>query len=185
MYSAIQREDYSAIYRFSAVMTELVDPAALQRAIDRTMPRFPSFRVRIHRGAFWYYFEPNDAPGPFVKEDMQNPCQPVRYREDDGWLVRFFYYHYRISLEVFHAVSDGAGSLTFFRTLLTVYLRELGHAVPDAQGILDVDEPPRREEREDAYLRYATARVKLGMGDRKAYQGNGTPEPFYLSLIHI
>ena len=53
MYSAIQREDYSAIYRFSAVMTELVDPAALQRAIDRTMPRFPSFRVRIHRGAFW------------------------------------------------------------------------------------------------------------------------------------
>ncbi len=179
MYSAIQREDYSAIYRFSAVMTELVDPAALQRAIDRTMPRFPNFRVRIRRGAFWYYFEPNDAPGPFVKEDMQNPCQPVRYREDDGWLVRFFYYHYRISLEVFHAVSDGAGSLTFFKTLLAVYLRELGHSVPNAQGILDVDEPPRREEREDAYLRYATARVKLGMGDRKAYQGNGTPEPFY------
>ena len=26
MYSAIQKENYSAIYRFSAVMTELVDP---------------------------------------------------------------------------------------------------------------------------------------------------------------
>ena len=66
MYSAIQRENYSAIYRFSSVMTELVDPAALQRAIDKTMPRFPSFRVHIKRGFFWYYFEPNVAPGPFL-----------------------------------------------------------------------------------------------------------------------
>lgn len=92
MYSAIQKENYSAIYRFSAVMTELVDPEALQRAIDKTLPRFPGFRVRIKRGAFWYYFEPNGAPGPFVKEDMKNPCQPVRFGEDDGWLIRFFYY---------------------------------------------------------------------------------------------
>ena len=39
LYSAIQREDYSAVYRFSAVMDRPVEPAALQRAIDRTMPR--------------------------------------------------------------------------------------------------------------------------------------------------
>lgn len=179
MYSAIQRENYSAIYRFSAVMTDLVDPAALQRAIDRTMPRFPSFRVRIKRGFFWYYFEPNDAPGPFLKEDMRNPCQPVRFQEDDGWLIRFFYYGHRISLEVFHALADGAGSLTLFRTLLAVYLRELGHAVPNTHGVLDVTAPPTREEQEDAYLRYARSRVRRGMGERKAYQATGTPEPFY------
>lgn len=89
MYSAIQKENYSAIYRFSAVMTELVDPEALQRAIDKTLPRFPGFRVRIKRGAFWYYFEPNGAPGPFVKEDMKNPCQPVRFGEVMAAL-RFF-----------------------------------------------------------------------------------------------
>lgn len=64
MYSAIQRENYSAIYRFSAVMTDLVDPLALQRAIDRTMPRFPTFRVRIRRGAFWCYLEPTRPPAP-------------------------------------------------------------------------------------------------------------------------
>ncbi len=179
MYSAIQRENYSAIYRFSAVMSELVDPQALQRAIDKTMPRFPSFRVHIKKGFFWYYFEPNDAPGPFVKEDMKNPCQPVRFQEDDGWLVRFFYYGHRISLEVFHALADGAGSLTFFRTLLAVYLRETGHPVPNTGGVLDVDAPPRKEEQEDSYFRYAKSRVRMGMGERKAYQGTGTPEPFY------
>lgn len=139
LYSALQREEYSAIYRFSALMTEPVRPAALQNAIDRVLPRFPSFAVRIRRGLFWYYLEPNTAPGPFLKADVANPCQPVRFREDNGWLVRFYYYRNRISLE----------------------------------------EPPRKEELEDAYARYA-GRHALGLRRMpKAYANTGTPEPFY------
>ena len=45
LYSALQKEKYSAIYRFSAVMAERVDRDALQRAVDKTMQRFPSFGV--------------------------------------------------------------------------------------------------------------------------------------------
>ena len=179
LYSAIQKENYSAIYRFSAVMAAPVDPDALQRAVERTMPRFPSFAVRIKRGAFWHYFEPNHAAGPFVKPDIANPCQPVRFQEDNGWLVRFYYYDTRISLEVVHAVSDGAGALVFFKTLLAVYLRELGHIIPNTCGILDVDEPPRPEEREDAYERYATVKARRSGLEKKAYPNTGTPEPFY------
>ena len=118
LYSALQKERYSAVYRFSAVMTQTVDPLALQRAVQKTMPRFPTFGVRIRRGAFWCYFEPNPNPGPFVKKDMANPCQPIRFHEDNDWLIRIFYYEKRISLEVFHAISDGAGSIIFLRTLL-------------------------------------------------------------------
>ena len=110
---------------------------------------------------------------------MSNHCQPVRFKEDDGWLIRFFYYGHRISLEVFHALADGAGALTLFRTLLAVYLRELGHQIPNTGGILDVDEPPAAEEQEDAYFRYAKSRVRRGMGESRAYQNTGTPEPFY------
>ena len=130
LYSALQKEEYSAIYRFSALMERDVDPAALQRAIDRCMPRFPSFAVRIRKGAFWYYLEPNTAPGPFLKEDVSDPCQPVRFKEDNGWLVRFYYYRSRISIEVFHALSDGGGAIVFFRTLLAEYLRQTGVDVP-------------------------------------------------------
>ena len=179
LYSAIQKEKYSAIYRFSALMKERVDPQALQRAVKKTMPRFPSFGVRIKKGAFWYYFEPNPAPGPFVKVDISNPCQPVRFREDNEWLVRFYYYEKRISIEVFHAISDGGGALVFFKTLLAVYLRELGHRIPNGCGILDVEESPRREEREDAYVRYAGKRVLRSGIEKKAYPNTGTPEPFY------
>ena len=135
LYSALQREEYSAIYRFSAQMAQPVEPPALQRAILRIMPRFPSFAVRIRRGLFWYYLEPNPAPGPFLKEDVSDPCQPVRFREDDGWLVRFYYYRSRISIEVFHALSDGAGAMVFFRALLAEYLRQTGVDVPEGEGI--------------------------------------------------
>ena len=179
LYSALQREEYSAIYRFSALMEEPVRPAALQSAIERVMPRFPGFSVRIRRGVFWYYLEPNTAPGPFLKEDVSNPCQPVRFREDNGWLVRFYYYRSRISLEVFHALSDGAGALVFFRTLLAEYLRQTGVPVPAGNGVLDLSEPPRSAELENAYARYAG---RHAFGLRRfpaAYPNIGTPEPFY------
>ena len=179
LYSALQREEYSAIYRFSAQMAQPVEPPALQRAILRIMPRFPSFAVRIRRGLFWYYLEPNPAPGPFLKEDVSDPCQPVRFREDDGWLVRFYYYRSRISIEVFHALSDGAGAMVFFRALLAEYLRQTGVDVPEGKGIPSPGEPPRPEELEDAYTRYAG---KHAFGLRRlprAYANLGTPEPFY------
>ena len=70
---AIQKERYLAVYRFSALMTKAVDPQALQRAVQKTMPRFPGFGVRIRRGAFWCYFEPNPNPGPLCETDMANP----------------------------------------------------------------------------------------------------------------
>ena len=179
LYSALQREEYSAIYRFSAQMAQPEEPPALQRAILRIMPRFPSFAVRIRRGLFWYYLEPNPAPGPFLKEDVSDPCQPVRFREDDGWLVRFYYYRSRISIEVFHALSDGAGAMVFFRALLAEYLRQTGVDVPEGEGIPSPGEPPRPEELEDAYTRYAG---KHAFGLRRlprAYANLGTPEPFY------
>ena len=179
MYSSIQREEFSAIYRFSAVLTERVDPVLLQAAVDRTLPRFPGFAMKICRGFFWYYFEPNTAPGPYVKEDTADPCRPVRFNEDSGWLVRFYYYRSRISLEVFHALADGAGSLTFFKALLAEYLRQRGAAIPQGEGVIDLDEPPRPEEREDAYLRYAGKAARAIPRVPKAYQNRGTPEPFY------
>lgn len=178
MYSAIQRGNYSALYRFSAVLNSPVDPQALQCAIDKTMPRFPGFQVKIRRGVFWYYFERDNAPGPFLQKDIRNPCQPVRFQNRDR-LIRFFYYERRISMEVFHALADGAGALVLFKTLLAVYLREMGAQIPNTHGILDINDQPKAEEWEDAYARYARPRIRLNTWEPKAYPCTGTPEPFY------
>lgn len=42
LYSAIQKERYSAVYRFSALMTKAVDPQALQRLCRRPCRVFPA-----------------------------------------------------------------------------------------------------------------------------------------------
>lgn len=179
LYSALKKEKYAPVYRFSAVMDEKVAPDALQRAVDRTMPRFPSFRVRIRKGVFWCYFEPNRKLGPIVYPDISNPCQPMRDREDNDWLIRFYYYENRISFEAFHAVSDGSGALTFFRTVLAEYLRERGVDIPADPLLLDVSQPPRGEELEDAYGRYAGKRAVRGGLRKTAYANTSPQEPFY------
>lgn len=179
MYSALQSDEYSAIYRFSAVMDAPVDPEKLQRAVDRVMPRFPGLAVCIKRGFFWHYFEPNKNPGPFVKKDIAEPCMPVRFNEDNGWLIRFYYYQSRISIEVFHALADGLGALIFFRNLLAQYVRECGFEVPIGEGVFDLDEKPKPEEWEDAYSRYAGGKAKSQKLLSNSYLNKGEGEPFY------
>ena len=80
---------------------------------------------------------------------------------------------------MFHALSDGGGAMVFFSTVLAEYLRQLGVEVPPGEGVLDLNEPPRREELEDAYARYA-GRHALGLRRLpRAYANTGTPAPFY------
>lgn len=87
-------------------------------------------------------------------------------------------------MEVFHSLSDGTGTLYFLKTLTAVYLRLLGHDIPMGSGVLDISETPDPEEMEDAYLRYASSRVKRPRSQGSAYRVRGTKEPFYtLNII--
>jgi hypothetical protein len=110
---------------------------------------------------------------------VDNPCQPVRFKEDNGWLIRFYYYQHRITIEAFHALADGAGALAFFKTLLAEYLRQTGEKIPPNQGILDVDEKPKPEEWEDAYARYTGPAARGLHIIQRAYRNMGESEPFY------
>lgn len=179
LYAAISGDRYSPVYRISAVLDQPVDAAALQRALEKVVLRFPTFHVRLCRGAFWYYFVPDDRPGPFVQEDVCNFCQPMDPCGEATRLMRVCRYQNRVSLECFHALSDGGGAVVFLKTLLACYFRELGEDVPCENGILDVNEPPRPGELEDAYRRYAGGRAAPRSWKKTAYHPSGTPEPFY------
>lgn len=184
VYPTLQRKDFSSVYRISVTLKEEIQPQLLQQAVDMTLPRFPTFKVSMRRGLFWRYLEPNHRPGPFVQADIENPCMPMRFRANHRYLIRFFYYRNKISLEVFHSLSDGNGALYLLRTVTAVYLRLLGHEIPNGMGVLDIEEEPTKAELEDSYMKYASSKIRPPRSQGRAYRVRGTAEPFHtLNII--
>lgn len=177
VYPTLQRRDFSSVYRISITLKEMIQPDLLQQAVDLTLPRFPTFKTALRRGLFWRYLEPNDRPDPFVQPDIQNPCMHMNFHANNRYLIRIYYYQKRISLEVFHSISDGNGALYLLRTITAVYLRLLGHEIPDTMGVLNIHETPSAGELEDAYIKYASSRICPPRSSGNAYRVRGTLEP--------
>ena len=185
VYPTLQRRDFSSVYRLSVKLKDNVDPALLQQALDLTLPRFPTYKVAIRKGLFWRYLEPNSRPGPFVQEDIKNPCMPMHFKSNNRYLIRVYYYGSRISLEAHHCLGDGTGGMCLLQTLTSVYLGLLGHKITPSGFVLKLDEDPDPGELEDAYMRYATAKVKPPRPSEKTYRIRGTKEPFYtLNIVY-
>ncbi len=184
VYPTLQRRDFSSVYRLSVMLKEKIDPVLLQTALDRTLPRFPTYKVAIRKGLFWRYLEPNNRPGPYVLEDIKNPCMPMPFKGNNRYLIRVYYYDRRISLEAHHSLGDGTGGMCLLQTLTAVYLGLLGHPVKPEGFVLDIDSSPNPEELEDAYMRYANAQFCPPRPAEKTYRVRGTKEPFYtLNII--
>lgn len=190
VYPTLQRRDFSSVYRLSILLKEEIDPQLLQKAVDMTLPRFPTYKAAIRKGVFWRYLEPNNRSGPFVQPDIRNQCQPIYYKTNNRYLIRFYYYRNRISLEAHHSLGDGTGGMSLLQTVTAQYLRlrgypiESGPGVPNSNFILDINARPDPEELEDAYMKYANAKVCPPRPGEKAYRVRGTKEPFYtLNII--
>ena len=65
------------------------------------------------------------------------------------------------------------------QTITAVYLRLLGHSISNGYFVLDINKAPDPEELEDAYMRYANAKVCPARPGEKTYRVRGTREPFY------
>ncbi len=179
VYPTLQRRDFSSVYRLSLLLKEEVDPQVLQQAVDLALPRFPTYKAAIRKGVFWRYLEPNDRPGPFVQPDIKNPCMPMPFKSNNRYLIRFYYYGKRIALEAHHSLGDGTGGMCVLLTVTATYLRLKGHKIENGGFVKDINQKPAPGELEDAYMKYANAKVCPPRPSEKAYRIRGTKEPFY------
>lgn len=183
LYPAIRSRKWTAIYRVSVKLFEPVDKDLLQTALELILDRMGVFSCRLKAGLFWYYFDKNLKP-PKVMSDAVNPCIRLYTKESDGYLWRVRTHNTRISLEVFHSVSDGFGGITFLKTLVAEYLKLKGIPVPATHGVLNPAEDPAEDEFEDAFLKHYNKKAVRAWKETRAYQIKGTREPTHtLNII--
>lgn len=119
-YSLTTSNKVSKVFRFSSLLKEEVDKSLLQQALDKTIETFPNFNVNLRRGFYWYYLDEATKTNKVTKENL--PICFKIYNNSDDFLYRVIYYKKKISLEVSHILSDGRGSIEFFKLLITNYI---------------------------------------------------------------
>jgi hypothetical protein len=135
------------VFRLSAEMDHDVDPGLLQEALDGTYDRYRLYHAVLRRGLFWYYLQDSDLR-PLVTAEVLHTCAPLYQADRRTLLFRVMHYHRRISLEVFHALSDATGASWFLSDLVTAYVGlrhpEQEHSLEDAGGRSGPESPPGR-----------------------------------------
>ena len=183
IYPAALSKKWSNVYRLSATLTEPIDLAIMQTALDVTARRFPTINARLRRGLFWYYLE-QMPHAPEIMSDTYQPLRAMSIYEIRKCAYRVIVHERRVAVEVFHALTDGTGAITFLKTLLAEYLTQrYGLHIPEGNGILGRLDEPRDEELEDSFLKYA-GKFPASRKDTTAYRLGGKTEPNrYLHLL--
>ncbi len=175
LFPVIAGESMSNVYRISVTLSELVEPALLQEALDIVLPKFDGFNLRLRQGIFWYYFEENGKPAPRVRQEHTFPCRFIHQNKNHSYMFRVTYYKYRINLEVFHVLTDGMGGINFLKELTYQYLRLAHPQLKEKVG--DSLDSSTSLNREDSFLKNYKKSSQKGYQTKKAYLLKGERLP--------
>ena len=124
-FPAVTNKNDTRVFRFYCMLKEMVDGEVLQKALDRTMDKYPLFQTVLRKGLFWFYLERRDIR-PEAKKEERPPCSRLYIPDKKTLLFEVTYHENRINFEVFHALTDGSGAMNFLQELVKNYL-QLSH----------------------------------------------------------
>lgn len=165
IFPIVSSKKYSAVFRISVSLKEKVKPKFLQRATEKALTVFESFKVRLEPGFFWYYYAKNELM-PIVKEEPLYPCKYIDPEENNGYLFKVTYRENKINIDIFHALTDGNSGMHFLKEIVYQYL-DLVHP-NEIKGDL------RAERRviytvEDSYIKNYDKTLTSNASNQKAY----------------
>lgn len=153
------------IFRFSVLLKKKINKDNLQKALDTTLEDFPIFKSILKKGLFWYYLEEANIKAKVI-EEKTSPCEKL----NTPLLFEVSYFQNKINLEVYHALSDGAGCTTFLENLIYNYLK-IEYQLKD-NAILT--KSSSYEKAIDSFSKYYNPKNKLKIKNKEnAYQLKG------------
>lgn len=184
IFPAVSHVNRSYMFRISAILREDIDADSLTCALVRTTKRFVNFNVRLKKGVFWHYFEENPKKPKVIQETIFINKLLIT-KENNDFLFRTLYYEKRLTVEFFHALTDGVGALEFFNSLLYEYLSELGHQI-NAEGKIKTTEVEfRYDEISDQFQSVYDKNKKVNRKEPHAYHLKATQYTAgYLAVMH-
>ena len=173
---------YSSVFRLSAVLKEKIDPEILKTSVERVLKNLPSFKVKLKKGAFWYYFEENNKD-IIIEEEKNYPCKYIDPNTNNDYLFKVTFWENKINLDIFHSLTDGNSGVIFLREIVYTYI-EIAHK--------DIFDKKLRIQRklsnntEDDYLKNYNKKSKGGRSGKKAYILKGRKLPLAaIGVTHV
>lgn len=184
VFPSVTGERNSSVFRFAAILHEEINPEILQQAVDTVMPRFPMFSVRLRKGIFWNYLDSN-THNLVVQKETTTPCRQIDSATDGGYMLRVIYGRHRLSLEMFHALTDGSGAIELFKSILYYYFKLSGHSFAPEGKIKLTEEASLQDEVEDSFSKHYTPIYSESTRNPKSFHIRGVPyDDGDNSLIH-
>lgn len=160
------------LFRITFSLNEIVDPILLQEALNETIGRFKTFKLKLKEGLFWYYFEENKL-NPLVCEENSYLLKPFDTYDSRGYLFRITYFQNKIGIEMFHAITDGYGATQFLKAICYEYLILKGYDI-NAEGKILLEQENSYEESVDSFQKLYGKEVKTDRSENSACHIQGT-----------
>lgn len=122
---------------------------------------------------------------PIIRKEPAVVFSEIHPYKNNGYLFSLNYYGRRLSLDVFHALSDGTGGLEFFKCILYNYLQLLGGTFENKGEILTSELERFSDESQDSFVQNYDHKIPKTKKEQRGYKLKGTYyEDGRLGLIH-
>lgn len=140
-------------FRLTVTLNDDINPEALKDALNNAYSRYPAFKVHLRKGFFRYYFEENELQ-PRVFPESGVFFETIDFKKNNRYLIKVSYFGKRISVDFFHGLTDGTGALEFLKTLVYLYLKEIGKELINPDTIKIPGDEVSEAENEDSTAKY-------------------------------
>lgn len=172
LYPSLYNKKNPNSFILSAILKVEIDEEELTKALNITLKRFKTFNVKLKKGFFWYYFEENNAKA-ISSEETACLYQSVNFKNSNSFLFNVTYFKKRISIEIFHALTDAVGGVEFLKALCFNYLKLKGVNLVNDENILTSDVEISIEEFKDSFTENFDSSSRKQYKSPKAYEIKG------------